>query len=190
MDCGIGQSACGSALGRGAVRRVCGCARPRNRLHRCNGTCAGACAPLIPPRCPQGHHQKMAVYGLNLYYKDFHALKNIDLEFPTNQVTALIGPSGCGKSTSLKSLNRMNDLVEGCRIEGRITLDGVDAYRSVDVNNLRRRVGMVRPAAQSVSHERVRQRGVRLRARTASRSAPTWTRSSSGACAMPPSGTS
>lgn len=85
----------------------------------------------------------MAVYGLNLYYKDFHALKNIDLEFPTNQVTALIGPSGCGKSTLLKSLNRMNDLVEGCRIEGRITLDGVDAYRSVDVNNLRRRVGMV-----------------------------------------------
>ncbi len=85
----------------------------------------------------------MAVYGLNLYYKDFHALKNIDLEFPTNQVTALIGPSGCGKSTLLKSLNRMNDLVEGCRIEGRITLDDVDAYRSVDVNNLRRRVGMV-----------------------------------------------
>lgn len=110
--------------------------------------CTVATAPARVPApdstpMPSGAPSKMAVYGLNLYYKDFHALKNIDLEFPTNQVTALIGPSGCGKSTLLKSLNRMNDLVEGCRIEGRITLDGVDAYRSVDVNNLRRRVGMV-----------------------------------------------
>ncbi|MDO4290966.1 MAG: phosphate ABC transporter ATP-binding protein PstB [Eggerthellaceae bacterium] len=86
---------------------------------------------------------KMAVSNLDLYYKDFHALKDINLTFPKNQVTALIGPSGCGKSTLLKSLNRMNDLVEGCRIEGEITLDGVDAYKGVDVNNLRRRVGMV-----------------------------------------------
>lgn len=86
---------------------------------------------------------KMGVRDLDLYYKDFQALKNINLEFPENQVTALIGPSGCGKSTLLKSLNRMNDLVEGCRIEGEITLDGQDAYRSVDVNSLRRRVGMV-----------------------------------------------
>ncbi|MDB1777591.1 phosphate ABC transporter ATP-binding protein PstB [Eggerthella lenta] len=85
----------------------------------------------------------MGVRNLDLYYKDFHALKGIDLQFPENQVTALIGPSGCGKSTLLKSLNRMNDLVEGCRIEGEITLDGEDAYRSIDVNNLRRRVGMV-----------------------------------------------
>lgn len=86
---------------------------------------------------------KMAVSHLDLYYKDFHALKDINLEFPKNQVTALIGPSGCGKSTLLKSLNRMNDLVEGCRIEGEITLDGVNAYKGIDVNNLRRRVGMV-----------------------------------------------
>lgn len=86
---------------------------------------------------------KMSVRNLNLYYKDFHALKDINLEFPANQVTALIGPSGCGKSTLLKTLNRMNDLVEGCRIEGEVALDGADAYRSVDVNNLRRRVGMV-----------------------------------------------
>ena len=64
----------------------------------------------------------MGVRNLDLYYKDFHALKGIDLQFPKNQVTALIGPSGCGKSTLLKSLNRMNDLVEGCRIEGEITL--------------------------------------------------------------------
>ena len=86
---------------------------------------------------------KMGVHGLNLYYKDFHALKNIDLDFPEKCVTALIGPSGCGKSTLLKSLNRMNDLVEGCRVEGEITLDGIDAYRGLDVNSLRRRVGMV-----------------------------------------------
>lgn len=86
---------------------------------------------------------KMSVRNLNLHYRDFHALKDINLEFPKNQVTALIGPSGCGKSTLLKSLNRMNDLVEGCRIDGEITLDGEDAYRSIDANNLRRRVGMV-----------------------------------------------
>ncbi len=86
---------------------------------------------------------KMSVHDLNLHYKDFHALKEINLEFPENQVTALIGPSGCGKSTLLKSLNRMNDLVEGCRIDGEIVLDGVDAYKNVDVNDLRCRVGMV-----------------------------------------------
>ena len=86
---------------------------------------------------------KMSVKGLDLFYRDFQALKNIDLTFPKNQVTALIGPSGCGKSTLLKSLNRMNDLVEGCRIDGTIELDGRDAYRDLDVNDLRRRVGMV-----------------------------------------------
>lgn len=86
---------------------------------------------------------KMAVRDLDLFYKDFQALDKVNLEFPENRVTALIGPSGCGKSTLLKSLNRMIDLVEGCRIEGDITLDGVDAYRSIDVNALRRRVGMV-----------------------------------------------
>lgn len=92
---------------------------------------------------PRQTRTKMAVRDLNLHYRDFHALKNVNLEFPENQVTALIGPSGCGKSTLLKSLNRMNDLVEGCRIEGEVTLDGEDAYRSLDVNSLRRRVGMV-----------------------------------------------
>lgn len=92
---------------------------------------------------PTASMTKMGVKDLDLYYKDFQALRNINLEFPENQVTALIGPSGCGKSTLLKSLNRMNDLIEGCRIDGEITLDGQDAYRSVDVNSLRRRVGMV-----------------------------------------------
>ena len=94
-------------------------------------------------KAPVDAPSKMGVRDLDLYYKDFHALKGINLEFPQNQVTALIGPSGCGKSTLLKSLNRMNDLVEGCRIEGEITLDGADAYKSIDVNSLRRRVGMV-----------------------------------------------
>ena len=86
---------------------------------------------------------KMAVKDLNLFYKDFQALKSINLAFPARQVTALIGPSGCGKSTLLKTLNRMNDLVEGCRIEGSVELDGQDAYRDVAVTDLRRRVGMV-----------------------------------------------
>lgn len=80
---------------------------------------------------------------LNLWYGANHALKGIDIELPERQITALIGPSGCGKSTFLKSLNRMNDLVEGCRIEGKITLDGVDIYKNIDVNALRTKVGMV-----------------------------------------------
>ncbi|MGI6045819.1 MAG: phosphate ABC transporter ATP-binding protein PstB [Eggerthellaceae bacterium] len=85
----------------------------------------------------------MGVHNLNLFYKDFHALKDVNLDFPKNKVTALIGPSGCGKSTLLKTLNRMNDLVEGCRIEGEVVLDDANAYKEVAVNDLRRRVGMV-----------------------------------------------
>ena len=86
---------------------------------------------------------KMEVAGLDLHYGELHALKGISLSFPENEVTALIGPSGCGKSTLLKTLNRMNDLVEGCRIEGSVSLDGADVFHDVDVNDLRRRVGMV-----------------------------------------------
>ncbi|MCC8150560.1 MAG: phosphate ABC transporter ATP-binding protein PstB [Lachnospiraceae bacterium] len=86
----------------------------------------------------------MTVENMNLHYSDFHALKNINLEIQENQITAFIGPSGCGKSTLLKSLNRMNDLIEGCRIDGRISLDGEDIYeKNMDVNLLRKRVGMV-----------------------------------------------
>lgn len=80
---------------------------------------------------------------LNLYYGEHHALKNINIEIPKREITALIGPSGCGKSTFLKTLNRMNDLVEGCRIEGKITLDGNDIYKNTDVNILRKKIGMV-----------------------------------------------
>lgn len=80
---------------------------------------------------------------MNLFYGDFQALKNINLDIPENRITAFIGPSGCGKSTLIKSLNRMNDLVEGCRITGDIRLDGEDIYGDIDINNLRKRVGMV-----------------------------------------------
>ena len=80
---------------------------------------------------------------LNLWYGASHALKNIRMQIPEKEITALIGPSGCGKSTFLKTLNRMNDLVENCRIEGEIRLAGVDIYGGIDVNLLRKRVGMV-----------------------------------------------
>ena len=86
---------------------------------------------------------KITVTDLNLYYGQFHALKGINLAFPAREITALIGPSGCGKSTLLKSLNRMNDLVEGCRITGSVKLDDQEIYGGMDVNTLRKRVGMV-----------------------------------------------
>lgn len=87
---------------------------------------------------------KISIQNLNLFYKDFQALHNISLDIPESQVTAFIGPSGCGKSTCLKTLNRMNDMVTGCRIEGKITIDGEDIYDpKTDVNLLRRRAGMV-----------------------------------------------
>ena len=86
---------------------------------------------------------KFNISNLDLYYTDFHALKNVNLDLPEKEITAFIGPSGCGKSTLLKSLNRMNDLVEGCKITGEITLDGVDIYKNIDVILLRKRVGMV-----------------------------------------------
>ena len=86
---------------------------------------------------------KFKVENLDLYYGQFKALKNINLAIPDHEITAFIGPSGCGKSTLLKSLNRMNDLVEGCRITGKITLDNEDIYDKMDVNKLRKRVGMV-----------------------------------------------
>ena len=86
---------------------------------------------------------KFESHDMDLYYGSFHALKNINLDLPEHEVSAFIGPSGCGKSTLLKSLNRMNDLVEGCKITGDIRLDGEDIYGDMDVNLLRKRVGMV-----------------------------------------------
>ena len=81
--------------------------------------------------------------NLNLWYSTNQALKNINIALPEKEITALIGPSGCGKSTFLKTLNRMNDLVEGCRIEGETSLEGIDIYKDMDVNILRKKVGMV-----------------------------------------------
>ncbi len=86
---------------------------------------------------------KISIQDLELYYGDFHALKSINMEIAEKEITAFIGPSGCGKSTLLKSLNRMNDLVEGCRITGDVRLDGQTIYKGMDVNLLRKRVGMV-----------------------------------------------
>ncbi len=87
---------------------------------------------------------KLVIQNFNLYYEQFHALKNINMSIEKNEVTAFIGPSGCGKSSLLKSINRMNDLVEGARVEGQILLDGKNIYdRDVDVNPLRKNVGMV-----------------------------------------------
>lgn len=85
----------------------------------------------------------LSIKNLDLYYDDFKALKNINMEIEKNKITAFIGPSGCGKSTLLKSINRMNDLVESCSIDGDILLDGKDIYKGYDVNQLRKRVGMV-----------------------------------------------
>ena len=86
---------------------------------------------------------KFTIQDLNLYYGDFHALKDVELHLGEKEITAFIGPSGCGKSTLLKTLNRMNDLVEGCRITGKVLLDEADIYGNMDVNLLRKRVGMV-----------------------------------------------
>lgn len=86
---------------------------------------------------------KFTVKNLNLWYNDFKALKNVNLELPERQISAFIGPSGCGKSTLIKTLNRMNDLVEGCKITGEVLLDNENIYKDIEVNLLRKRVGMV-----------------------------------------------
>ncbi|MGI6176107.1 MAG: phosphate ABC transporter ATP-binding protein PstB [Christensenellales bacterium] len=86
---------------------------------------------------------KFTIKDLNLFYDNFQALKNVHMEIKSNKITAFIGPSGCGKSTLLKTLNRMNDIVEGCSIKGEVLLDDTDIYLDIDVNLLRKRVGMV-----------------------------------------------
>jgi phosphate transport system ATP-binding protein len=86
---------------------------------------------------------KIKIENVDLFYGDFQALKNVNMNIKENEITAFIGPSGCGKSTLLKSLNRMNDLIEGVKITGRILLDDVDIYKDMDATVLRRRVGMV-----------------------------------------------
>jgi len=87
--------------------------------------------------------EKFKISNVNLWYEKFQALIDVNLDISANEITAFIGPSGCGKSTLLKSLNRMNDLIEGCRITGQILLDDVNIFENIDVNLLRKRVGMV-----------------------------------------------
>ena len=96
---------------------------------------------------------KISINNVDLYYGEFHALKDISIDIPEKKIVAFIGPSGCGKSTLLKSLNRMNDLIEGCRITGDVLLDNENVYTDIDVNHLRKRVGMVfqRPNPFSMS---------------------------------------
>ena len=85
----------------------------------------------------------ITVENLDLFYSDFQALHNVNMKIPENKITAFIGPSGCGKSTFLKTINRMNDLVEGCRIEGEVLYKGEDIYKQEDVFTLRKKIGMV-----------------------------------------------
>ncbi len=89
------------------------------------------------------HKNKFTVRDLDLYYGDFQALKKINMDIKEKEITAFIGPSGCGKSTFLKTINRMNDLVDGVKIDGQICMDGIDIYSDIDVVALRKRVGMV-----------------------------------------------
>lgn len=91
----------------------------------------------------QSKKYKFDISNLNLHYGDFHALKDVHMQIEANKITAFIGPSGCGKSTFLKTLNRMNDLVENCKIDGKVLLDGTDIYKDMDEITLRYRVGMV-----------------------------------------------
>ena len=91
----------------------------------------------------KANNYKFDISNLNLHYGDFHALKDVNMQIEANKITAFIGPSGCGKSTFLKTLNRMNDLVENCRIDGKVLLDGTDIYKDMDEITLRYRVGMV-----------------------------------------------
>lgn len=127
---------------------------PKYKKYSCNHLCKDAEENKTKEVCEQQYvrednetnmlKNKMTIEHMNLHYGDFHALKDINLNIKENQITAFIGPSGCGKSTLLKSLNRMNDLVEGCKIDGLIALDGEDIYgNNIDVNLLRKRVGMV-----------------------------------------------
>ncbi|MCE3037975.1 phosphate ABC transporter ATP-binding protein PstB [Helicobacter anatolicus] len=87
--------------------------------------------------------QKLEIKNFNLFYENFHAIKNINLSIQEKEITAFIGPSGCGKSTLLKSINRMNDLVDGCRINGEILFNGQNIYEKTNLNILRKKIGMI-----------------------------------------------
>ena len=113
-------------------------------LNRVGTEKVGSIADLARAQKPVSTTPKVVAENVDFYYSDFHALKNINLVVPAHQITALIGPSGCGKSTFLRTLNRMNDLIDGTRLTGKILVDNADIYdRRVDVVDLRKRVGMV-----------------------------------------------
>ena len=102
------------------------------------------CTGVSQTPLPTSAELKIAIQNLDLFYDEFQALYSVNMDIRANEITAFIGPSGCGKSTLIKTLNRMNDLVEGCRITGKVCLDNEDIYgREMDVNFLRKRVGMV-----------------------------------------------
>ena len=103
----------------------------------------GTAVPVADAAPAPQHPVRLSVEHLNLYYGDFHALKDVSIDIRDREVTSFIGPSGCGKSTLLRTLNRMNDLVKDCRIEGTIKLDGNDIYQDYNVTSLRQQVGMV-----------------------------------------------
>ena len=105
---------------------------------------ASAPVPAAPGQAPVARTIKLETRNLSLYYGSFQAVRDVTIDIPANEITAIIGPSGCGKSTFLRSFNRMHELADGARMEGRLLLDGVDIYdRSVDAVDLRRLVGMV-----------------------------------------------
>ena len=133
-------------------------------------------------------NSKITVESLNLHYGENHALKNVNMEIADHAITAFIGPSGCGKSTFLRCLNRMNDLVDGCRVEGKVILDGEDIYdKRVDTTLLRKKVGMVfqqpNPFPMSV-YDNIAYGPVPMESRTGG----SWTRLWSSPCGMRPSG--
>ena len=119
---------------------------------------------------------KISVQDLNLFYGNFQAIYDVNLEIPANMVTAFIGPSGCGKSTLLKTFNRMNDLVVGCRTEGKVLIDDENIFENIDVNLLRKKVGMVFQTPNL------------FRAPTESNEKATWTISLKKPCRMRQSG--
>ena len=105
-------------------------------------TISPAASDNVSPAAPSQESSSSGIF--NLYYGDFHALKDINAAFKPRTITALIGPSGCGKSTLLRTLNRMNDLIDGVRIEGEVIIDGQDIFApDVDLTQLRKKVGMV-----------------------------------------------
>ena len=147
------------------------------RIRPCVQTTPPPLTVTVRPQSPQStdHPVSIDVQGLNFFYGAKRALENISIGIPAKLVTAFIGPSGCGKSTFLRTLNRMNDIIAGTRVEGHVLIDGDDIYRpGTDVVALRRRVGMVFQKSNPVPEVHLRKRGLRAAdQRPCRRTAPT-----------------